>query len=167
MYMGHLGLALGAKGWRPSVPLWVLFCAALAQDLLDVVTGFAGTDGDLAYFLSHSPLMAFPLAALAGGAYWAVRDRGGAVVVAGLVLSHSAMDLLTSRLPIWSGGPQIGLHLYRYDPVDFSLETALVAGGWILYRRTLPETRRGSWPAWLILATLAAFQFAFQLLPIT
>ena len=48
MYTGHLGVALGAEGLRPAVPLGVLVVAALASDLADAVAGLAGVAGGAA-----------------------------------------------------------------------------------------------------------------------
>jgi membrane-bound metal-dependent hydrolase YbcI (DUF457 family) len=167
MYMGHIGVALAGKGLRPSVPLWVLVVAVLASDLLDAAAGLAGLSRAV-YPWTHSLPGALLLALAAGLAYVAVaRDGAGAAVVGAAVFSHVLGDLLTSRLPAWPGGPTVGLHLYRFDAVDFALEAAVVIGGWWLYRRSLTAGQRRTWPVWAILLAVLGFQLVFQALPIS
>ena len=168
MYMGHLGVALAGKGLRPSVPLAVLATAALASDLLDAVAGLAGVGGPLAYAWTHSVPGGMGIALVAGLVYGALaRDVVGAGLVGAAAVSHVLSDLLTSRLLAWPGGPEIGLHLYRYDAVDFVLETGIVVVGWGLYRTSLTLRQRSSWPVWAILVAVVAFQLVFQALPIS
>lgn len=168
MYMGHIGVALGARGLRPTVSLWVLVMAALASDLLDAAAGLAGVGSGVAYPWTHSVPGTLALAMLGALAYAAAtRDGIGAAVVGGAVFSHVLGDLLTSRLPAWPGGPTVGLHLYRFDAVDFALEAAVVLFGWVLYRRSLTSSQRRSWPTRGVLVAVLAFQLVFQALPIS
>lgn len=168
MYMGHLGIALAGKGLRPRVPLWAIVGAALASDLLDAGAGLVGAAGGAVYPWSHSFLGALALALLVLLVYAAAtHDLAGARLVGAVAFSHVIADFFTSRLPAWPGGPEVGLHFYRYDAVDFTMEAALVLAGWWLYRRALPEKHRRAWPVWAMLAALLGFQLFFQTLPIT
>ena len=168
MYMGHLGVALAAKGIRASVPLWVLVAAALASDLLDAGAALAGLAGGAVYPWTHSLPGALLIGLGAALAYAAAtRDGAGAGVVGAAAFSHVPADLLTSRIAAWPGGPPVGLHLYRYDAVDFALEASVVVAGWWLYRRSLAEEARSRWPVWAVLAAVLVFQLGFQALPIS
>lgn len=162
--MGHLGAALAARSMTPRIALPLLLAAALGPDLLEIVSGFAGAAGD---WIHSIPAMA-ALALCAGAIYGGLRKQWQAGALLGaLALTHPLFDLITSRVPAWPGGPQVGLHLYLFDVGDFLLETALVTVGWLLYLKTLPRERRGCWAAWAMLAALVGFQLIFQLMPIT
>jgi len=52
----------------------------------------------------------------------------------------------------------IGLELYKRPVLDFIVETAVITGGWLVYRRSLPEDRRSSPPAMTLLAVLILIQ---------
>jgi hypothetical protein len=156
--MGHLGVALAARAARPTLPLWA---SALAAILPDAVDSLAPTP--LAPWLAHTTHT------LPGAVGWAaaaalltsrfVGTRRGLLI--GLVtLSHVLTDLATSRLNAWPGGPEVGLHLYRFRAADFALEAVVIVGGWLLYRRTLPAPR--AWPATVMLAVLLGLQAAFD-----
>lgn len=167
MFTGHLGLALGAHGMWPRVPLWALVVAALLPDLVNTAWQLTGR-GDPGDLQSHAWLPAgLAAAVMAIGYFVGRRDRGGAAVLAGVVLSHLLADYVTSREPTWPGGPRIGLHWYRYDLLDFTVEGSVVILGWWLYRRQIPQVARRAWPLGVMLGALLLFQFLFQLLPIT
>ncbi len=127
MYMGHVGIALAGKRAAPRVPLWVLVVASLASDLLDGCAGLAGIGDATIYPMSHSLPGGLGLALVAALAYGAFgREKQGAALVGFVTFSHVLTDLITSRLPAWPGGPDIGLHLYPYDVADFAIEGALI-----------------------------------------
>jgi len=64
------------------------------------------------------------------------------LIVALVVVSHWALDYFTGIKPTWPGGPIVGMNLYARPLVDFALESATILAGWLLYRRTLPESAR-------------------------
>ena len=166
MYMGHIGIALAGAGARPAVPVGALVLASLASDLLDAAAGLAGLDS--VYAWTHSLPAGVAIGAVAALVYVAVtKDRLGAGVVGLVGASHVLADLSTSRLPAWPGGPTVGLHLYRFDSVDFALEAGLVVLGWVLYRQRLTAEQRRTWPVWAMLGSLIVFQAIFQALPIS
>lgn len=157
MYAGHIGIALGARRARDDVPLWLLVLAAQGCDWADVVFG----DFD---HLPHAELWSHSLLAVAIGALLTgllalaiARTRGAALLVAAVYLSHIAADYVTGHKPTWAGGPRIGLALYGHAVADFALECAIVVGGWLLYRGSLPRgARRGTLLSLLLAALLGA-----------
>jgi hypothetical protein len=170
MYTGHLGIALGAKGIRPGVPLWAFVAASQACDWVDAaVWPFGHADpasgrwlvaGDwTAQMVSHSlPSVAVIALVLCALYYAATRDGRGAWAVAGVAISHVLADYVTAEKPTWPGGPRVGLSLYRHSAADFVVEAAVVLSGWLLYRRSLPPGRSSSAAAWLMLSALVALQ---------
>lgn len=163
MYTGHVGVALASKGRWERLPLWLLALAAVGPDVADPLLRLSGAglpSHTLGAVLAWSLL--FAATARAIGTSWT-----GAAVAGGVALSHLPLDWLTSRLPLWVGGPAVGLHLYRYDPVDFGLEAGLVVGGWLLYRRTVPDAPAGRAASVAILVLLLGLQVYFQSLPVT
>lgn len=159
MYVGHVGFALGAHGLRRSAPLWFLVLASQLPDWTDAAFCLAGVRPAVQGILSHSfPAVAI-LAFLAAVIYAAfMRDPGGMLLVAAVVISHAAGDYLTGIKPTWSGGPMIGLMLYRKPMIDFVIEAAVILGGWLLYRRSLAPERRSTEPVYTLLAALILIQ---------
>lgn len=157
MYTGHLGIALAAKGTRSGVSLWLLGVAALAPDLIDFSLQAMGyPDGGL-WTHSLPASLGFGLVFLLLGL--AISHNLASGLVVGVVaLSHVLLDLMTSRIRLWPGGPTAGLHWYRRPMVDFAIEAALVIGGWLLYGRSLPRTRRFSPAALAMLLVLLVLQ---------
>ena len=167
MYMGHLGIALGARAARPSVPLWSLIIAALLPDLANAVWNLTPV-GDRNDLLSHSIPAVLVLAAIACliGAL-ALRDWRGGALLGALVISHLLADYITSREAAWNGGPVIGAHLYLHHRWDFVVEGTVIVVGLALYRKSLLATERITWALYAMLAVLLGLQLCFTLLPIT
>ncbi len=165
--MGHLGIALGAKGMRPEVSLLLLSTAAVAPDLIDLSLQGAGrVDG--AGLWTHS-LLAAALSSLAVFvAYRATtRNTAGAALVAIVTASHLLADLITSHMVLWPGGKAYGLHLYLHRWGDLTLECAVIVAGWLLYTRTLPSARRHSPTALGIPSVLLATQSLVAILNVS
>jgi hypothetical protein len=166
MYVGHAGIALAARGLAPRFPLALLLVAAYNVDLLEVALKLGGQSQWVPEPAESLPVAAaLALAFAVGGGLWtstgtSSRWAGGLVLLA-VALSHTAGDLVTGTLPLWIGGPAVGLDLFRRPVLDFLVEAAVVLGGWLVYRRTLPAERRGSWAVWAILVGLGACQAAF------
>ena len=159
MYVGHVGIALGAHGLRRSAPLWFLVVASQLPDWTDAAFCLAGIRPSVQGILSHSLPAVAILALLAAAAYAVMtRDPAGMLLVAAVVISHAAGDYLTGIKPTWSGGPMIGLMLYKRPLVDFILEAAVILGGWLLYRRSLEPERRVAEPVYTLLAALILIQ---------
>jgi hypothetical protein len=75
-------------------------------------------------------------------------------------VSHAAGDYLTGLKPTWSGGPMIGLELYRRPLIDFVIESTVVVCGWLVYRQSLPLQQRSSRPVFTLLGALVLIQGA-------
>lgn len=161
MYGGHVGIALAGKGFRSTIPLWVLILATQLPDWTDAAACVAGVSSPPLEMLSHSLPAVAVLAAIMSAAYYGVqRDAGSSALVAMIVVSHPLADYLTGLKPTWPGGPSIGLQLYQRPAIDFVVEAVVIVLGWMIYRRSLPEDRRTSAPATLILISVLLLQLA-------
>ena len=158
MYLGHVGVALGAKGVRPRIALLALLIAAYAPDWVDSGLCIVGAY-DPRGMLSHSfPAMAV-LVALAIAAYASnTRDYTSALVVGGVVVSHMLLDWITGYKPTWPGGPMIGLRLYGQPAQNLIVEGLVIGMGVMLYMRSLPPRTRGWIDVGLMFAALMAMQ---------
>ena len=170
MYGGHVGIALAGKGFRKTIPLWLLIVATQLPDWTDAAVCAAGISSPPSEMLSHSLPAIAVLAAVIAALYYAARkDALSSLLVAGIVGSHMAADLLTGLKPTWPGGPSIGLRLYQRPAIDFVVEAMIIVIGWMIYRRSLPRDRRRSAPANLLLASLLLLQLvasmSFALFP--
>lgn len=143
MYVGHVGVALGAKRFAPSVALGTLVFATYLPDWIDAALCVTGRYHD-AQMLSHSVPAALILAVLAGASVFGRGNRGAFFVVAAIVISHVLLDYITGIKPTWPGGPFIGLQVYSRPIVDFIVEAVVILIGWMLYKRTLPAGK-GRW----------------------
>lgn len=174
MFVGHLAVALGAKKVEPRVPLAALAAAAFGLDLLWPVFVLAGlevvrvepsatafTPLDFAsYPWSHSLLMSLVWGAAAGlvAARLLNSSRAGALIAAAVV-SHWILDLVTHRpdLPVWPGGPRVGLGLWNSIPATLVVEGALFAAAIAIYVRAAPaRDAAGRWSFWTLVALLTA-----------
>jgi len=108
---------------------------------------------------SHS-FAAIGVLTLAGALIYlaTTRDLVGSAFVAVMVVSHALGDYITGLKPTWSGGPMIGLQLYRHPAVDFAVEAVVVVIGWLIYRAALPSDRRSSREVFSMLGVLLALQ---------
>lgn len=159
MYIGHVGVALGAKRVRPSIGLLVLLVSAYAPDWVDSGLCLAGVYHPSGV-LSHSiPVVA--LIALLGFALYGVRTRDftGAALVAAVIISHMLLDWITGWKPTWPGGTMIGLRLYERPIADFIVEGVVIGVGAVLYGQTLPPRRR----PWIDVAVMIGALLALQL----
>ena len=162
MFAGHLAVALAAKRHAPRTSLGTLIAASFGIDLLWPLllllgverVGVAGVPLAFTpltfewYPWSHSLLMVLVWAALAGGLVRRLTGRGrDAWVVAAVVASHWLLDLVTHApdLPLWPGGPLVGLGLWGSIPATLAIEGLLVAMALMSYRKvTVPRDRTGS-----------------------
>lgn len=160
MYLGHVGVALGAKGLRPRIAFLALLLATYAPDWVDAGLCVAGAY-DPRGMMSHSLPVVGVLAALAIAAYsLATRDLPGAVTVAVVLVSHMVLDWVTGLKPTWPGGPTIGLALYSRPALNMALEVGVLAIGVILYRRSLSSRPRAWSDAAIMLGALVVMQGA-------
>jgi hypothetical protein len=157
MYMGHYAIAVGARRWLRPLPMaWLLF-ASIEPDLHDVMGNAIpalgiGPDTHTVAGVSCAAVVLALLAALF------FRQTALAIGSGLLVLSHVAVDYLTSRLPLWRHGPIVGLHLYAMPWADFVLESAVIIAGVATYARS-PDLQR---PARAGLACMALLMLCMQ-----
>jgi len=164
MYGGHVGIALAGKGYRQTIPLWLLVFASQLPDWTDAAVCASGVSSPPVEMLSHSIPAIAVLAAALSLLYYAVRrDSQGSTLVALIVVSHMLADYLTGRKPTWPGGPFIGLQLYHQPAIDFIVESVVIFAGWMIYRLSLPAERRQSNAVMLMLIVTLVLQGAASL----
>jgi len=146
MLAGHLGVAFAATRAEPRLPLAAAVAAAFWLDLVWPLLLLAGLEtvridpGNTAFtdLAFESYPWTHSLAAVAGWsivAYgaWLVRaqPRRVAAIIAALVLSHWLLDFVTHRpdLPLWPGGPLVGLRLWDSIPGTIVVEGSLLVAG--------------------------------------
>jgi hypothetical protein len=163
MLAGHLAVALAAKRVEPRLPLAATIAAAFWLDLLWPVLLLAGLEsvridpGNTAftnlafdsYPWTHSLLAVIGWSLVASLAWrGAARTTRGGAVLGALVLSHWILDYVTHRpdLPLWPGGPLVGLRLWDSIPGTILVEGGLLAVGAVIYARgTTPRSPTGTW----------------------
>jgi membrane-bound metal-dependent hydrolase YbcI (DUF457 family) len=178
VFIGHFAVAYASKRVAPRTSLGWTFAACQFADLLWPILVLAGVEhfrvvrGDTAftplsfdyYPWSHSLLMNAVWGVALGALYLALhRDRRGAVVIAGLVVSHWVLDWITHRpdMPLAPGNAtKLGLGLWNSIAATIVVEVAMyVAGFWIYMRSTRPIDKLGLIGPW----PLAGFLFASYL----
>jgi membrane-bound metal-dependent hydrolase YbcI (DUF457 family) len=178
VFIGHYGLALAAKRAAPHASLGALIAAAQLVDLIWPVLLLLGVErvrivpnanpflrlSFESYPWTHSLLMGIVWALVAGGLYAAIRrDRASSVIVGLLVLSHWVLDWLTHLpdLPLYPGGPRVGLGLWRSMSGTMVVEAAIFVIGLAVYARvTRAADRTGRWTLWAFVALLAVLYVA-------
>jgi len=174
MFLGHFGVGLAAKRAAPSASLGTLLLAAQLVDLVWPVLVLAGVEvvridpGNTA--VTPLDFVSYPWThSLAAAAAWGVllgliyllfrRSARGALVIALAVVSHWVLDWISHRpdLPLYPGGPKVGLGLWQSLPAAVAVEIAIFVAGLALYLATTrPLDRTGRWG----LAALVAFLLA-------
>ena len=177
MFLGHFGVAFGAKRYAPTVGLGSLFLAAQFVDLLWPVLLLAGMErvaivpGITAatpldfqsYPISHSLAAVIGWAFLLGAVHYAMfRSRRAAIVIGILVASHWVLDFVVHRpdLPLAPGSDlRVGLGLWNSVPATVAIEVTLLGvGAWLYARATRSRDRIGRWA----FAGLVAFLVVIQ-----
>ncbi len=169
MFIGHHAAGLLGKRFAPRVSLGTLFAAALLLAGLEHVridpgnTAFTPLDF-YDYPFTHSLLNALGWSVAAGILYGLVRkSAGNAIVVGAAVLSHWVLDFITHRpdLPLWPGGPKVGLGLWNSVAGTVVVEVALFAFAlWVYLRATSAIDRTGSIALWALVLFLAIIYIA-------
>jgi hypothetical protein len=174
MFVGHLAVALAAKKVEPRAPLAALVAAVFGPDLLWPIFLLLGWEtvridpgntaftplNFISYPWSHSLLMDVVWAAALGFlmARLTKSTRVGWVVALGFV-SHWVLDVVSHRpdMPVWPGGPTIGLGLWYSVPATLAVEGALFAASVLIYARAQPpRDAAGRW-GFVGLIVLCAF----------
>jgi hypothetical protein len=164
VFIGHFAAAYAAKRLAPQTSLGTLFTAAQLPDVLWPVLLIAGVEhaeiapGDTAftplrfdsYPISHSLVTVVAWGALFGAVhFWGQRRKRDAVVLAALVVSHWLLDFVSHRpdMPLWPGGPKLGLGLWNHVGATVGIEVLMFAFGlWLARdatRAARPDRQRG------------------------
>ena len=156
----------------------VLLAAAAFADILWPVLVLAGVEqvrivpGATAYtpleFVSypwsHSLLWLSLWGVLAGAAYRGILGgRRSFIVIAALVVSHWVLDWVTHApdMPLYPGGPRVGLTLWNSVPGTLVIEGALFATGvWLYLRTTRAVDGVGRWALGALAVTLVVIDLA-------
>jgi hypothetical protein len=174
MFVGHLAVALAAKPVAQRAPLGALVAAAFGLDLIwpvllllgvervRIVPGYtAFTPLAFDYYpWSHSLSMAFVWAVFAGRVSAMVLKNARAGLVIGVaVASHWVLDFVTHvpDLPLWPGGPRVGLGLWNSVGATLVVEGALFAAAIAIYLRTTSALNAtGTWAFWALIGLTTA-----------
>jgi membrane-bound metal-dependent hydrolase YbcI (DUF457 family) len=174
MFIGHNGWGFASKRAAPRVSLGWLIAAPMFLDLIWPIFVLAGIEHVTittnpptpfltlrfdSYPWSHSLLMSCIWGALFGAFYFMrTRDgRGGRVLAIGVV-SHWLLDFFTHRpdMPLWPGGPKVGLELWYSMPATIIVEFLVYIAGVAVYLRTTrARDRVGVIGAWSLILFLA------------
>lgn len=176
MFIGHFALGFAAKRLAPRTSLGTLLAAPELADILFplfVVLGWekvaftSAASPFLSITLDQYPISHSLLALIAWGIVFALLYRWrtgygrGAVVVALLVVSHWVLDFVTHRpdMPLYPGGPKVGLELWASVPGTLIVEGLLFVAGVAIYARaTRARDAVGRYAFWgLVLLLLALY----------
>lgn len=178
MFIGHFAVGMGAKALAPRVSLGTLFLAAQFVDLLWPTLLVLGiervridpgatrvTPLDFVYYpVSHSLAITILWGLAFALVYQALRRYPrGAVVLGAAVVSHWLLDAVVHRpdLPLYPGGPLIGLGLWSTYVGTLAVELPIFAAGVALYlRATRARDATGTWAFWGLVAFLGAIYAA-------
>ena len=178
MFIGHFAIGLAGRRLTPRVSLGTWFLSIQWLDLVWPLLLLAGLEhvridpGNTAltpldfydYPITHSLAAVVGWSVLFGGVFYARRrDPTAALLLGAGVASHWLLDALTHRpdLPLWPGGPLVGLELWRSVPLTVAVETAMFAAGVLLYARaTRPLDRTGRIALWSLVGFLYAIYLA-------
>jgi hypothetical protein len=163
MFIGHFATAYAAKRLAPRASLGTLVAAAQLPDLVWPWLMLAGVEhatiapGDTAftplrfdsYPVSHSLLTVAAWGAAFGALhFWRKRRPVDALVLAALAVGHWVLDLVSHRpdMPLWPGGPRLGLGLWNSVPATIAVEFSMFAVGlWLALSATRARDNVGRW----------------------
>jgi hypothetical protein len=181
MIAGHFGFAAAVKSREPETPLWALMLATVWLDVVFVPLYLSGIEtaqpADKAHTgygaliihadYTHSLVGMIILSAMLGGLASLLWGRRPGIVIGLVAASHWLLDLFVHRadLPILPGNigdfPRLGLGLWRYPLVSFSIELALIlSGAWLYWRaanRVVKTAGTGGLAATLAASLIAIF----------
>ena len=174
MFIGHFGVALAGKKYAPRTSLGTLFVAGGFLDLLWPIFLLFGMEHvRLApgitrmqpfdfydYPISHSFVTSLVWGGLFGAIYFGLRRyAAGAWTVGVLVASHWVLDLVVHRpdLPVWPGGPYVGLGLWNSWVAGVTVEILVFGTGLYVYlNRTRARDGIGRYGFWALMVLLVA-----------
>ncbi len=162
MLVGHLGAGLAAKAAAPRVGLGTLVAAAFLLDIvlwLFVILHIEGATVPGDFATRHMLAFSFPYShSLVGALVWSAAAAfiwtwsGGEgkyfafapAAIAATTFSHWILDwlVLPQELPLWPGGPGLGLGLEQPGALAIELFLAAAGLGAFLWRTNLSVARR-------------------------
>jgi hypothetical protein len=175
VFIGHFAVGFAGKRAAPGAPLSVLLLAALFADVLWPILVAVGIEEVrivpgatvytplefVSYPWSHSLLMLIIWGALFAAFYINRPDgRRIGLVLGLLVVSHWVLDWITHKpdMPLWPGGPQVGLGLWRSVGATMTVEILMFAVGVLIYARsTRSRDRIGMVGFWALVLLLFGF----------
>src|SRR6266487_831796 len=162
MFVGHYGPSLAAKALKKTIPLWVLFIAVQWVDVLwsifvllgiekvRIVPGITATNPLDLYYMpyTHSLVAAIGwsfIAVLIYKVFYTDDGWSSAAIVGAAVFSHWVLDLLVHRpdLPLYDNTMKVGLGLWNFPTLAFSLEVVFLFLGLYLYLRATEPVNGG------------------------
>ena len=178
MFIGHYAVGFAFKRFAPRAGSGPLMAAPILPDLMwpfflllgwesvridPGTTAFTSLAFD-SYPISHSLLTDAGWALGLAAAYWGITKYArGAVVIAIGVISHWVLDAVSHRpdMPLYPGGPLVGLGLWNSIPGTLLVESVMFAGGlWLYVRTTKARDRVGSSVMWIFVAFLLVIYVA-------
>jgi membrane-bound metal-dependent hydrolase YbcI (DUF457 family) len=163
MFIGHFAVGFAGKRAAPKASLQMLLFGALLADIIWPILVAAGIEkvriapGNtvvtplefVSYPWSHSLLMLCVWGLILGLLYRLKTASGRAGLVIGLlVVSHWVLDWITHApdMPLYPGGPKLGLGLWNSVAGTMIVEIAMFAVGVFLYATsTRARDKRGKW----------------------
>ncbi|WP_333820602.1 metal-dependent hydrolase [Ohtaekwangia sp.] len=177
MFIGHFGLAMGAKKVNSQISLGTLFMAFQFLDLVWPVMLLSGAEqvaihpeytGAIKlefvhYPFTHSLLGASGWAIGFGGIYWLIkRNLKSAALLALGVVSHWFLDLIVHfpDLPLYPGATvYFGLGGWASTALTVTLELILFVGGIALYLKSVQiKNTTGKVLFWLLIGLLSLIE---------
>jgi membrane-bound metal-dependent hydrolase YbcI (DUF457 family) len=173
VFIGHFGVAMAAQKVAPGPSLGTLVLAAMLVDgvwPVFLLTGWEQVEIQpgitavtpllfVSYPYTHSLVAGLLWGGVLGGAYYLRRrDREGALWLVALVLSHWVLDFVSHRadMPLWPGGPKVGLGLWYSVPATLAVEFALFGiGAWLYSTVTRARDRIGAYAFGTFVGVLA------------
>ncbi|MCB9564274.1 MAG: hypothetical protein H6708_28140 [Kofleriaceae bacterium] len=172
MFIGHFAVGMAAKRVAPRASLPVLLAAPQVLDILFPILVAAGVEKvaivpgltavspldlqDIGW--SHSLVTSIAWSILFALGYLAItRQRREAVVLGACVASHWVLDWVTHLpdMPLYPGGPRVGLGLWTSLPGCLAVELGMFAiGVWLYAGATRARDRVGSIGWWALVVTL-------------
>ena len=172
MFLGHFALAMAAKRVAPKASLGTLLLSAQFADCLWPILLLFGFEqvriapgitrvtplDFVSYPISHSLLTQLVWGLLLGIIYfyWR-RDSGTAMVIGALLPTHWLLDYFSHRpdMPLYPGGPKVGLGLWNSLPLTLVVEFGLFVAGVVLYLRATHSKGGWSFGFWSLALFLA------------
>lgn len=173
LFLGHFAVALASKPVAPRTSLgWLVACSQLPDFLFPALLtlgsekmSIVGGDNPLlsarfeSYPFSHSLAMNALCGAAIGLLYWwRTRYTRGAWVLSLCVVGHWLLDMISHLpdMPLWPGGPRLGLGLWRSVTATVIVEVIIFGASiWLYGRATHAADRVGRWAFAAFVAFLA------------